>query len=113
MTYLIDVPVDGGGRLLIEVADDGLGSLELASLRPGEVVARARVSLEQSLEDLLPSLGVVTQRLRRLAPDEFTVEFGLACGVESGLFVAKGTGNAHLTVTLVWKSGESVQVSGG
>jgi hypothetical protein len=113
MTYLIDVPVDGGGRLLIEVTDDGLGSLELASLRPGEVVARARVSLEQSLEDLLPSLVAFTQRLRRLAPDEFTVEFGLACGVESGLFVAKGTGNAHLAVTLVWKSDESGQVSGG
>jgi hypothetical protein len=113
MTYLIDVPVDSGGRLLVEVADDGLGSLELASLRPGEVVARARVSLEHSLEDLLPSLAAVTERLRRLAPDECTVEFGLACGVESGLFVAKGTGNVHLTVALVWRKGESGEVSGG
>jgi hypothetical protein len=42
VAYLIDVPVDGGGRLLVQASDDDLpGNLELAALRPGEVVARA------------------------------------------------------------------------
>jgi hypothetical protein len=43
MAYVIEIPVEAGGYLLVQAdAEDLPGTLELASLRPGDVVARAR-----------------------------------------------------------------------
>lgn len=114
MSYLIDVPVEGGGRLLVEAAGWQLpGELELAALRPGEVVTRARESLERSLDQLKPAMSAVTDRLRAMSPDEFTVEFGLTLGAESGLVVAKGSGEVHFAVTLSWhKATDDTSVTG-
>ncbi|MGH4007771.1 MAG: CU044_2847 family protein [Pseudonocardiaceae bacterium] len=102
--YLIEVPVDGGGRLLVQVSEAGLpGELQLASARPGEVVARARQSLEQSLDLIKPAVRAVLDRLVAMSPDEVRVEFGLTLGAETGVVVAKGTSEMHFAVTLAWK----------
>lgn len=52
MAYLVEVPVGGGGRLVVEAEPSGLelaglelAGLELAGARPGETGARARESL--------------------------------------------------------------------
>jgi Trypsin-co-occurring domain 1 len=105
--YLIEVPVDGGGRLLVQATDDELpGSLELAALRPGHVVARAGESLEQALDEVKPALRAVAGRLRAMAPDELTVEFGIVLGAETGVVVAKGSADVHFTVSLTWRRPE-------
>jgi Trypsin-co-occurring domain 1 len=104
--YLVEVPVEGGGRLVVEAGPSLLpAELELASPRPGRIVARARESLEESLDQIQPALAALTGRLRAMAPEEFTVEFGLTFGAEAGLFVASGKGEVHLNVTLSWKNG--------
>jgi hypothetical protein len=102
--YLIEVPVDGGGRLLVQASDAELpGDLQLAAVRPGEVVARARQSLEQALEEIKPAVRAVLDRLVATSPDEMTVEFGLILGAETGVVVAKGSAEMHFAVTLTWK----------
>ncbi|HLL68199.1 MAG TPA: CU044_2847 family protein [Micromonosporaceae bacterium] len=104
MTYLIEIPVEGGGRLLVQASDEDLpGDLELAALRPGEIVARAGESLETALDQIQPAVKAVLSRLAKLAPDEVAVEFGLVLGAESGVVVAKGTSKVHFTVNLTWK----------
>lgn len=115
MSYLVDVPVEGGGRLLVEAAAWQLpGELELAAVRPGEVIARARESLEHCLDQIKPAVTAVTDRLQAMSPDEFTVEFGLTLGAESGLVVAKGSGEVHFAVTLSWhKQAEHGQAEHG
>jgi hypothetical protein len=103
MTYLVEVPVQGGGRLLVEADTAELpDDLELASGRPGEMVTRAKETLERSLDQLKPAVDAVAQRLRAVGPDEFRVEFGLKLAAESGLVVAKGTSEVHFNVTLAW-----------
>ncbi len=102
--YLIEVPIEGGGCLLVQVTDADLPrDLDLASTRPSEVVARARQTLEQSLDQIKPALGAVLDRLVAMAPDEASVEFGLTFGVETGVVVAKGTSEMHFGVKLSWK----------
>jgi hypothetical protein len=102
--YLIEVPVEGGGRLLVQVSAAELpGDLELASARLGEVVARARQSLEQSLDLIKPAIRAVLDRLVAMSPDEVCVEFGLILGAETGLVIAKGSSEMHFAVTLSWK----------
>jgi hypothetical protein len=104
MGYLMEVPVEAGGRLVVEVGDDDLpGGLDLAAPRPGEVVARATASLEDALDSLRPVVRTVREKLSAMAPDETTVEFGLVLGGETGVIVAKGTAEVHFTVTLSWK----------
>jgi hypothetical protein len=102
--YLIQVPVEGGGRLLVQASDAELpGDLQLAAARPGEVVARARQSLEQALDQIKPAMRAVLDRLVAMSPDEMRVEFGLTLGAETGVVVAKGTSEMHFAVTLSWK----------
>jgi hypothetical protein len=105
VAYLVEVPVEGGGRLVVEAGPSLLpSSLELASHRPGKIVTQARESLEESLDQIQPALAALTGRLRAMAPEEFTVEFGLTFGAEVGLFIASGKGEVHLNVTMSWKN---------
>jgi hypothetical protein len=84
-----------------EVADD----LVLASSEPGKVAARARLTLEDALTSLKPSLAKIVHVLREIAPDEATVEFGLKMGGETGVIIAKGTAEVNFKVCMSWKSG--------
>jgi hypothetical protein len=106
MTYLVEVPVHSGGRLLVQVAPEDIpDELELASVRPGEIIARAAQPLEAALDQLKPAVEAVHDRLMAMTPDEVTVEFGIVLGAETGVVVAKGSTEVHFTVTLKWKSG--------
>ena len=104
MAYVIEIPVDAGGRLLVQAREDDLPStLELASLRPGEVVARARESVEAAIDQIKPAINAVTDRLKAMSADQVEVEFGLVLGAETGAVIAKGTAEVHFTVTMSWK----------
>lgn len=112
MTYILEVPVADGGRLLVEAPADGIPrDLDLAAVRPGEVMAHARESLESSLDQLKPALEVLGTRLRSLKPDAVTVEFGMTLSAEAGIVVAKGRSDVHFAVTLSWH-GESGSAEG-
>jgi hypothetical protein len=109
MGLLIEVPVEGGGRLLVEADPEQLpGELRLAASQatPGEVVAKAKQSLEQALDQLQPAMSAVLARLKAVSPDEVVVEFGLTLGAETGIVVAKGTSEVHFTVSLTWRRPE-------
>jgi hypothetical protein len=104
VVFLIEVPVDGGGRLLVEAGEADLpDGLELAAVGPGEIVARARQNVQEAIDQIRPAIVAVHQRLSAMGPDEVGVEFGILLGAQSGVVVAKGTAEVHFTVTLTWK----------
>jgi hypothetical protein len=106
MSYLVEMPVDGGGVLRVQAAEEDIpAGLEPAALRgrSGQVVIKAKESVQAALADIEPAIAATTRQLRALAADELTVEFGLVLGVEGGAVVAKGTAEVHFTVTLTWK----------
>ena len=114
MAYVIEFPVDAGGQLLVQANEDDLpGTLELASLRPGDVVARARESVEAAIDRIRPAIDAVTGRLKAMAADEVEVEFGIVLGAETGAVIAKGTAEVHFTVTLSWKREKGEQAQEG
>jgi hypothetical protein len=107
MAYLIEIPVEGGGQLLVQARDDDLpGDLDLAAPRPGEIVAHASKSLETALDQVRPAVNAVVAWLKLMSPDEVSVEFGIVLGAETGVVVAKGTGEVHFTVNLSWKGSD-------
>jgi Trypsin-co-occurring domain 1 len=73
-----------------EISDD----LVLASPQPGQIAARAQVTLDEALEKLKPSLRKAVHLLKEMA-SETEVEFGLKIGGETGVIVAKGTAEVN------------------
>lgn len=104
MAYLLGL-ADGDNVLVFEVDRSEVSDdLVLASDAPGKVADRARVTLEDALAKLKPSLSKVVHLLKEMSPDETVVEFGLKVGGETGVIIAKGTVEANFSVRLSWKS---------
>jgi len=103
MARIVEFPVRAGGVLRVQAAG---ADQALAPASPGKTVERARETLEDALADVTPALGVLTDRLRKLSPDEVTVEFGIMLSAETGVVVAKGGAEVHFTVRLAWTRGD-------
>ena len=106
MTYLLGMPLTvGSDEVLVFEADrsEVSGDLVLASPQPGQVTDRARISLEEALEKLKPSLHKIAQMLKDLSPDETALEFGLKIGGETGVVIAKGTAEVNFMVRMSWR----------
>jgi len=106
MAYLLGVPLEPGSNDIVvfevdrhEVQDD----LVLASSEPGKLADRTRVTLEEALGKLKPSLDKIVHLLKDLSPDEAALEFGLKIGGETGVIIAKGTAEVNFTVRMSWK----------
>ena len=107
-SYLLGLPVGtaGAGLLVFEVdRSDISDDLVLASPKPGQLIAKAQVTLEQALIELKPPLQEVMDVLKELGPDEAEVEFGLKIGGETGVIIAKGTAEVNFVIRMSWKSG--------
>ncbi|MFD9858706.1 CU044_2847 family protein [Streptomyces alboflavus] len=91
---------DGGEGAAVFEVDADATDLELAA--GGGVVARARVSLDEALDQVKPTLARVADTLRELGPDAAELEFGLKMGGETGVIIAKGTAEVNFTVRLTW-----------
>lgn len=100
---IVEFPVAAGGVLRVQAVDGLPGDELVPASKVGDTVARARETLETALGSVTPALGVISTQLKKLAPDEVTVEFGLVLSVEHGIVVTKGKGEVHFTVTLAWK----------
>jgi hypothetical protein len=107
MGYLLGLPVDLTSEELLvfevdhsEVPDD----LVLVSPAPGQVVAKADVTLDQALARLKPSLRKMMGVLKDLGPDEAEIKFGLKIGGETGVIIAKGTAEVNFVIRMSWKS---------
>lgn len=57
-----------------------------------------------AMESMRPVIGKVLETVRALGPEECQVEFGLKLNGEVGIFVSKGGAEAHIKVTMKWKS---------
>jgi hypothetical protein len=103
MTYLLSIS-DGDNLVVFEVDRAEVPEdLVLASPESGGIADRARITLEQALGKLKPSLQKVVHVLSEVSPDETTVEFGLKIGGETGVIIAKGTTEVNFAVRMSWK----------
>src|SRR5512144_1799966 len=101
MRGLIEVPLETGGSLLVEV-DEELEPDVVRVGRAGEIAATARQTLEASLDQLKPMASAVVDRLRTIQhpPQQVNVEFGVKLTAQAGMVIAASSGEATLTVSL-------------
>jgi hypothetical protein len=102
MGQLLAFELDDGGTVLVEVSDDEPG-IERAA-RIDDLVVKARVNLENALDQVRAVADASLARLRDLAeqPQQIQVEFGIRLNAEAGAVIARTQAEGHLQVTLTW-----------
>ena len=104
MKQLIEFPLQDGSSIIVEVEQPEGGVVRAG--RPGEVVAKAKETLEDALDKIQPAAQSIIAKLRGLhdAPDEIGVEFGIKLSAEAGAFIASAGVEANYKVTLKWSN---------
>ncbi|GAA1522416.1 hypothetical protein GCM10009730_33030 [Streptomyces albidochromogenes] len=103
MSDAVQAVMPNGTSIWVRVNDDDEGPRDTGF---GDSVSRQLGDLPTTLETVTQS---VRSGLRRAAPDEVTLEFGIEIAVKSGKLVSVVTeagGKATLKVTATWRTGE-------
>ncbi|MEV1064926.1 CU044_2847 family protein [Streptomyces sp. NPDC050263] len=113
MAYVGEMLLDDGQIVLLEVSGEGPAGVQRVS-RGGGAVAGAAETLQQALARVRPALGAVLEGARGLAkpPGSVTVEFGITLSAEAGVVVARGSTEAHFTVSMEWTNRDESALPG-
>jgi hypothetical protein len=107
----VEFPLEGGGSILIEAAEEPARSPS-GFLRsgPGEGAAagadKAQASFDASVESVRRSAELLVAKLRSLSvpPDELEIAFNLKAAGDLGMAISKAGSDANFAVTLKWRS---------
>lgn len=108
MPKYVEFPLEDGGTILIESADDkksGTGFVRGAA-NEDSVTDKAAHSFDQAVDNIRKSANTLVSKLRGLSepPDEMEINFSLKASGEVGnLFVARGGAEASYNVSLRWR----------
>ena len=109
MATRLQALVLGGRTVWVEVADiepeAGTGGKTTRTSSPGAPGAQAAAQALAQVDlgsTLTAILTPVHDTLRRIGPNEVSVELSLGLKGEVGFFVAKGEGNAALKISAKW-----------
>ncbi|MGW2215198.1 CU044_2847 family protein [Nonomuraea sp. NPDC001684] len=107
MRYFLEVPLDDGGTVLVEV-NERPGDEPLPAGRTRAAVERMPEALGAGLQRVQTFATDVLRRMRSCPepPDVVAVEFGMKLTAKAGVVVAESTGEAHLKVTVEWRKPE-------
>ncbi|MFP3989603.1 CU044_2847 family protein [Streptomyces sp. E11-3] len=103
MSDAVEAVMPDGTSIWVRVNDDDQGPRDTGF---GDRLVQRLGDLPQTLEAVTHS---VSAGLRRAAPDEATLEFGIEIAAKSGQLVSVVTeagGKATLKVTVVWRKGQ-------
>jgi Trypsin-co-occurring domain 1 len=102
MARFVRMPLEDGGSVVVEVADDGTDVQRIGRERPA--VQDAAETLQQALSRVRPAVDAVLDTVRGMAerPDRVTLEFGIRLSAEAGVVVARAATEANFTVSVEW-----------
>lgn len=112
MAYVGEMMLDDGQVVLLEVTGSGPAGVQRVSR--GGAIAGAAETLQQALARVRPALGAVLDGARDLPrpPGSVTVEFGITLSAEAGVVVARGSAEAHFTVSMHWSNQDVTPLPG-
>jgi Trypsin-co-occurring domain 1 len=102
MTRLLEVEVEQGGSILVEVEEPVTGPVTRGG--QAEAVVKAGETLEHVLGQLGPALKGIVSQLRAAAdwPDQVQVEFGVKLSTDANVIVVRTGGEANFKTSMVW-----------
>ncbi len=101
---MIEVPLEGGGSMLMEVELDESEQQGMVPAARGKLATEATQTFEEALEQIKPGAEAIVKKLRGMSaqPDEVSVTFGLKMSATAGAFIAASGVEANFTVLLKW-----------
>jgi len=107
VSEVVPVTLPSGQTILARVQVEGP-----VDVGAGAVLRRLAIAdLRETVEGVTQS---VAQALRRVRPDEVSVEFGVELAVKTGKLtsvLAEGSSNTSIKLTLTWNSGDALRTS--
>jgi Trypsin-co-occurring domain 1 len=102
MKHLVEFPLEDGGSIVIEVDEpESEGTIRAAR---GDTIVKAKETLEEALNKVLPVTKSVVEKLRGIGnrPDEIEISFGVKLSTTAGAVIACATAEANFDVTMRW-----------
>ena len=102
MKHLVEFPLQEGGSIVVEVDEpESEGTVRAAR---GDTIAKAKETLEEALDKVLPTTRYAIEKLRSLGsqPDEIEVSFGMSLSTVAGVVIASTSAGANFSVTVHW-----------
>ena len=105
MTELIEFSLSNGESVILEVEDAYIEGNTIPVANAGEVVAKAKQTFEDAMENIKPAANVIITKLREITdpPDEIEVEFGIKLSASAGAIVTNASVEANYKINLTWK----------
>lgn len=110
MASLAEMPLDGGGWILVEAPEAAGGPVKAGRL--GEAIRELPASLQTALAPVADAARTVLEELRKAGPTEVEVEFGVDLAMQAGAVITKSETSCHLKVRLTWQNGDANQSVG-
>lgn len=107
MGQLVEMPLEQGGSILVEVDDARSGGPVTRGGRAEDMVTTAGESLEQVLGKLGPAIQGIVSKLREGAdwPDQVEVEFSVKLSAGANVIITRTEGEANFRIALRWSRG--------
>jgi len=102
MKHLVEFPLDEGGSIIVEVDEpESEGTIRAAR---GDTIVKAKETLEQALNNVLPFTKSIVEKLRSIGnkPDEIEISFGVKLSTAAGAVIASASAEANFDVTMHW-----------
>ena len=105
LSALTEFPLEGGGRLLVEVAPSAYEGPVVRGRSGGtEVVTRAEETFERVIGQLGPMLRGLLAEIRQsvTTASEVEVEFAVKLSADANVVIARTGGEAHFRIQVTW-----------
>ena len=102
MKHLVEFPLEEGGSIVVEVDEpESEGTIRAAR---GDTIVRAKETLEEALNNVLPVTKSLVEKLRSTGnkPDQIEVSFGVKLSTIAGAVIASASAEANFGVTVRW-----------
>jgi hypothetical protein len=108
LSQLVEMPLEQGGSILVEVDDSRAGPVTRGG-RVDDAVVKAGESLEHVLGQIGPAVRGIVGQLREAAdwPDEVEVEFAVKLSAGANVIITRTTGEANFRIALRWSRGRA------
>ena len=112
MVELVEMPLEGGGRILFKTTAEpsrrspSSGPVDASRLsdRVDGLVGQAHESFEQVVDGIAELSMQARDRLQAVNPDEVRLEFGIQVEAGAGMVLASVNSGCHVSVTVTWRA---------
>lgn len=104
MKHLVEFPLKEGGTTIIEVDEpESEGTVRAGR---GDVIARAKETLEDALGNVVPAARAIAEHVHKAGnrPDEIDITFGIKLSTAAGAIIASASAEANFNVSLHWSA---------